>query len=56
MVPTLSELGFAHVGDIALAKTESKATDVNLTEIKNDQTAPGQDEEIDTIPYVKSEP
>ena len=53
-MPTLTDLGFAHMGELALAKTESKATDVNLTVAKT--TEPKEDEEIDTIPYVKSEP
>jgi general secretion pathway protein D len=54
-MPTLSELGFIHMGELSPAKPESKATDANLTDNKNERVKPLNDEAIDTIPYIKSE-
>lgn len=55
-VPTLAELGFTQMEALTAGKPGSKAKHANLTTTKNEQPKPIKDEEIDTIPYVKSEP
>ncbi len=55
-MPTLRELGFTHTASLGLPKPGSKASDANLTGIKNEHAQPIYDEVIDTIPYEKSEP
>lgn len=55
-MPTLEELGFANMGDIASVKTKSKARDANLTGTKPSAPAAVEKETFDTIPYIKSEP